>query len=297
MRWLFIGGGNMASSLVGGLLASGSQPDAIAVVDPDETTCRTISERFAVMAKPHTDALFEQASQWRDAQDDTLGVVLAVKPGIARTACESLAAAGFAGKPALLSVAAGVRGASLQSWLGTATSTQADRADRADWTVMRCMPNTPALLGKGASALYPGEATAAQRDAALALLSAVGTTVTVANEDDIDAVTALSGSGPAYVFRLAELMIENGVALGLGPAEAAQLGIATIEGAAAMLSAGEDDPATLRRKVTSPGGTTAAALEQFTASGLEACIERGMKAAQLRARELGEQMNDTPPSD
>jgi len=92
-------------------------------------------------------------------------------------------------------------------------------------------------------------------------------------------------------------MIENGVALGLGPAEAAQLGIATIEGAAAMLSAGEDDPATLRRKVTSPGGTTAAALEQFTASGLEACIERGMKAAQLRARELGEQMNDTPPSD
>ncbi len=293
MRWLFIGGGNMASSLVGGLLASGSPQDAIAVVEPNEATRRAIEERFSVTVEQDVNRLLSQAPQWSDADNGQLGVVLAVKPGIARTACESLASAGFRGNPALLSVVAGVRCASLATWLVTTKSTDT----QTQWTVMRCMPNTPALLGKGASALYPGEATAALRDAALALLSAIGTTVSLSHENDIDAVTALSGSGPAYVFRLTELMIENGIALGLDPADAAQLGIATIEGAAAMLAAGEDDPATLRRKVTSPGGTTAAALEQFSASGLEVCIERGMKAAQNRATELGIHMHDAPRSD
>lgn len=293
MRWLFIGAGNMASSLVGGLLASGNSADTIAVVDPAEQTRTAIQQRFGVLAENDIARLLELAPHWSDGSDGQLGVVIAVKPNIARAACQQLGAAGFTGKPALLSVAAGVRCASLQTWLGSQT----------EWTVMRCMPNTPALLGKGASALFVGEGVntgaseAAQGDAALAMLSAIGTTVTVNNENDIDAVTALSGSGPAYVFRLVELMIENGVALGLDPADATQLGIATAEGAAAMLVAGEDTPETLRRKVTSPSGTTAAALERFSEDGLESCIRNGMKAAQQRAQELGVEMDDTPTQD
>ncbi len=281
MRWLFIGGGNMATSLIGGLVASGARASDIAVVDPSEPTRERLTQQLTVRTAASLDLLFAADAHWRAANDGDLGVVLAVKPNVALAACTALANAGFTGSPALLSVAAGVRCSSLQRWLGQDTR----------WCVMRCMPNTPSLIGKGASALYAADASATQADAALNLLNAVGTAISVNAEPDIDAVTALSGSGPAYVFRLAELMIENGKALGLDAAQATRLGIATIEGAAAMMQAGEDDPATLRRKVTSPGGTTQAALEAFSVAGLDDCIRQGMAAASARAHELGEEMD------
>ena len=286
MRWLFVGGGNMASSLVGGLIASGATPVSVAVVEPADATRAQLHTRFGVVTASDLPSLINAHESWRDAADGKLGIVLAVKPNIAQLACESLSKIGFEGNPAVLSVAAGVRSDTLSKWLGTRTA----------WSVMRCMPNTPALLGKGASALHAGGATTAHRKAALELLNAVGTAVALDSEAEIDAVTALSGSGPAYVFRLAELMIENAEALGLKPEDARQLGIATIEGAAAMLVSGEDDPSTLRQKVTSPGGTTAAALKHFSTNGLDTCIRGGMIAARDRAQQLGAEIDDSSPT-
>lgn len=280
MRWLFMGGGNMASSLIGGLIAAGASGEDIAVVDPEIDTLTRLHEHFGVVSASSLTELCTRDERWVDAQDESLGIVMAVKPHIVHSVCETLAAAPFSGVPALLSVAAGVRCESLSSWLG----------DNPSWSVMRCMPNTPALIGKGASALYVDRASASQQQAALSMLNAVGTAVVLEHEHEIDAVTALSGSGPAYVFRLTELMIENAVALGLSAEQAVELGIATIEGAAAMLAQGQDSPSQLRENVTSAGGTTAAALEQFTEGGLEACISKGMQAAEQRAQELGDSL-------
>lgn len=263
-------------------MASGASAESIAAIDPDNASLQRTRKRFGIDTANTISALSEANPSWRDASDGSLGIVIAVKPNIVRAVCEELAAADFTGQPAILSVAAGVRCDSLQQWLG----------ECGGWSVMRCMPNTPALVGKGASALYVASASEAQHEAALSLLNAVGTVVTVDEEAHIDAVTALSGSGPAYVFRLAELMIENGIALGLDPEQARELGIATIEGAAAMLTHGGETPTRLRENVTSPGGTTAAALEQFTASGLDQCIGGGMRAALDRAQAMGDSLAD-----
>ena len=204
-------------------------------------------------------------------------IVLAVKPQAMKAVCESL-------RPSLqphqlvVSIAAGITCASMTNWLGAQP-------------IVRCMPNTPALLRQGVSGLYAtGEVTAQQRDQAQELLSAVGIAVWLEQEQQLDAVTAVSGSGPAYFFLLIEAMTAAGVKLGLPHDVAEQLAEQTALGAAKMAVGSEVDAAELRRRVTSPGGTTQAAIESFQAGGFEALVETALGAAAHRSAEMAEQL-------
>jgi pyrroline-5-carboxylate reductase len=201
--------------------------------------------------------------------------VLAVKPQVLRGMCEALAPLAQASRPLVVSVAAGTTAAQLQRWLG------------GDAAVVRCMPNTPALLGAGVTALYANPRVDADgRRRAEALLAAAGQTVWLDDEAKMDAVTAVSGSGPAYVFLLAEAMQAAAIAEGL-PADAARtLVLQTVLGAARMLTEGDADATELRRRVTSPNGTTQAAIETFEAGGFTALVARAIDAATQRGRQL-----------
>jgi pyrroline-5-carboxylate reductase len=201
--------------------------------------------------------------------------VLAVKPQVLRDMCEALAPLARASRPLVVSVAAGITVKQLQRWLG------------GDIAVVRCMPNTPALLGAGVTGLYASpQVDADGRDRAETLLAAAGRTVWLDDEAKMDAVTAVSGSGPAYVFLLAEAMQAAADAEGL-PADAARtLVLQTILGAARMLTEGDADATELRRRVTSPGGTTQAAIEVFEAGGFGALVARAIGAATQRGRQL-----------
>jgi len=201
--------------------------------------------------------------------------VFAVKPQVMRGVCEGLAARAREARPLAVSIAAGITAAQLSNWLG------------GDAAVVRAMPNTPALLGAGVTGLHANAAVdAAGRKRAQALLSSAGETVWIEDEALMDAVTAVSGSGPAYVFLLAEAMQAAGEAEGL-PADAARtLALQTILGAARMLTESEEPPAELRRRVTSPGGTTQAAIESFERDGFRDIVARAIRAATVRGREL-----------
>jgi pyrroline-5-carboxylate reductase len=191
--------------------------------------------------------------------------------------CEALA--GQVDGAVVISIAAGISCAQLQRWL------------RHDGALVRCMPNTPALLGAGATGLFAAAGTTpAQRDAAEALLAAVGRCVWIDDEAQMDTVTALSGSGPAYVFLLAEAMQDAASALGLEPRAARELASQTLLGAARMLSESGETAATLRERVTSPGGTTQAALESFEADGFRAIVARAIASAQRRGADLSRQL-------
>ena len=210
----FIGGGNMARSLIGGLIARGHAPEAIHVAEPVEALRDALARDFGV--RVHASAA--------DAAADADIWLLAVKPQVMRTVCGDLSALAQARRPLAISIAAGITAAQLERWLG------------GDVAVVRAMPNTPALLGAGITGLYAnGRADAAQRDAAAALLAAVGPTVAIGEEPLMDAVTAVSGSGPAYVFLLAEAMQAAGEAEGLPPDAARELATQTLLGAARML--------------------------------------------------------------
>jgi len=280
-RWVFLGAGNMASSIVGGLIDAGRPVGEILLIDPHQATRERAAARFGTpVASGPGDARQRHAGFFADGACP--GIVLAVKPNIVEAACRELADQGLVSGNAFVSIAAGVRMAAIEHWLDQPAA------------IVRCMPNTPALIGLGASALYANGAV----DETLlrqtrALFASVGSVVLLDTEAQIDAVTALSGSGPAYVFRLVELMSETGAALGLDADTARALAIRTCEGAAAMLAEGTDSPETLRVKVTSPNGTTAAALDRFAADGLAGCVQRAMQAAHDRAVELG---NDFMPS-
>lgn len=276
LRWVFVGGGNMASSLIGGLLNSDHPASHIGVVDIDAATRERVAARFGITV-----------SATLDAQPTAGGYVLAVKPDTVKAACLALSAhldnhpAAGNTLPLVVSVAAGIPTRAMHAWLPTGTS------------VVRCMPNTPALLGLGATGLYASdECTADQRATVTALLSTAGSAHWVSSEDLLDAVTALSGSGPAYFFYLIEQMIDAGVTLGLDPDTARQLAIDTAHGAASMARNGDTDPATLRRNVTSKGGTTAAALAEFDRCGFADSVRSAMTAARDRARELGDEFTD-----
>ena len=280
-RWVFLGAGNMASSITGGLIRAGRAAQEILLIDPHASTRDGAAERFGTpTATDLNDALQRHAGFFEAGHE--LGIVLAVKPDTVEAACRELSGTGLVGRCAVVSIAAGVRLAAIEHWLGEPAP------------VVRCMPNTPSLIGLGASALYANgavdETLLAQTRA---LFETVGSVVVLDRESRIDAVTALSGSGPAYVFRLVELMSEQGTALGLDADTARELAIRTCEGAAAMLAAGTDSPEALRIKVTSPNGTTAAALDSFAADDLAGCVQRAMQAAHDRAIELG---NDFLPS-
>ena len=262
----FIGGGNMAQALLGGLLASGADPTALRVSDPSPA-CR---EALAALG-PLT--LFDDNAA---AADGAEAVVLAVKPQVLGPILTALAPvlAAQQAAPFVLSIAAGIDCASLLHWSGGVP-------------VVRAMPNTPALLRSGVTALFatPG-ISAAQRGQAEALMALAGTTYWLEEEGDLAAVTAASGSGPPYFFRLMEGMIDAAVAQGLTPSLARALVTETALGAARMATVPGADPAALRTAVTSPGGTTAAALEAFEAAGFAPMVTTAMAAAAHRTNTL-----------
>lgn len=266
-RIAFIGAGNMAASLIGGLRAKGLDAAQIRASDPGEET------RARVHAK-HGIEMFADNAQAIEGVDV---VVLAVKPQAMKAVCEAI-------RPSLkpnqlvVSIAAGITCASMNNWLGAQP-------------IVRCMPNTPALLRQGVSGLYAtAQVSAEQRQQAQELLSAVGIALWLDEEQQLDAVTAVSGSGPAYFFLLIEAMTAAGVKLGLPPEIAAQLTVQTALGAAHMAVASDVDAAELRRRVTSPAGTTEAAIKAFQAGGFEALVEKALGAAAHRSAEMAEQL-------
>jgi pyrroline-5-carboxylate reductase len=261
----FIGGGNMASAIIGGLLKSGRASDSILVIDPGTVQRDKLKAEFGVRTLAAAEATLADATT----------VVWAVKPQLfseAATPC-----APHIGHALQLSVMAGIRSDAI---------VRATGAGR----VVRTMPNTPALVGQGMTGLFAREAaSAADRASVEAVLSPTGQLMWVAREDDLDAVTAISGSGPAYVFYFVEAMMEAAGRMGLSTAQGRQLALATFAGATALAQASADAPALLRERVTSKGGTTHAALTALEASGVKASFIDAMEAAQQRARELGDE--------
>ncbi len=275
-RIAFIGGGNMARSLIGGLIAGGTQAASIAVAEPVADLRHALAADFGV--EVHGDAVSAAtgAQTW----------LLAVKPQVLPEVCASLAQLAQAQQPLVISIAAGITSAQIARWLG------------GDVAVVRCMPNTPALLGAGVTGLHANRAVDdAGRRIAQALLAGAGKTVWIDDEDLMDSVTAVSGSGPAYVFLLAEALQAAAEAEGLAPETARVLTVQTLLGAARMLDADPHVPAAeLRRRVTSPGGTTQAALDSFAADGFAAMVQRAVHAARLRGAELSAALDEAASS-
>ena len=269
-RIAFIGGGNMAASLIGGLRAQGLPASAICASDPG-------ADRRTELHDAHGIDTFADNAQAVAGADV---VVLAVKPQVMQTVCRDLAPH-LQASQLIVSIAAGITCASLQQWLGADTP----RA------IVRCMPNTPALLRQGVSGLFANAAVSdEQKRQAEQLLSAVGLALWLDREELIDAVTAVSGSGPAYFFLLIEAMTAAGEQLGLPRETAAELTLQTALGAARMACESDVEAAELRRRVTSPNGTTEAAIKAFQAGGLEALVQQAMDAAARRSAELAEQL-------
>lgn len=268
LRIALVGGGNMARGLIGGLLGRGVPPAHILVAEPVAAARDTLAREFGVGVTDDNGAAAAGAQV----------VVLAVKPQQVAQVARALAPA-LAHRPLVISVAAGIRAADLARWLGSGVP------------VVRAMPNRPALTGAGASGLYAGEGVgAAQRELAATVLEATGLCVWVDSEAALDAVTALSGSGPAYFFRLAELMAEAAIAQGLDPATAQALAAQTLAGAGQLVSAERSpDLARMRAEVTSRGGTTEAALNVFAERDLAGLVQAAQDAAARRSRELAEQ--------
>ncbi|MBT4520379.1 MAG: pyrroline-5-carboxylate reductase [Halieaceae bacterium] len=266
----FIGAGNMASSIIGGLIDSGHPAEQISAADPHPPTLEKLKDMAPVVVySSNTEAI--------SAADV---VILAVKPQAMAEATESIARGVAETEPVIISIAAGVTIASIQARLGTQAA------------IVRCMPNTPALLGCGASALYANNKVSdQQREHAQTILSAVGITRWVDNEQALDAITALSGSGPAYFFLFLESLIDAGVDLGLDRETATTMALQTALGASRMALEGEVELGELRRRVTSPGGTTERALESFKSDNLGAVVERAVRAAADRAAELAVELS------
>jgi len=262
----FIGGGNMAQALIAGLRKQGAAADSIRVVEPLASTRQLLIDQLGVHALP----------QANDSLGDTQLVVWAIKPQLFQAVAQPLK--DLFPQALHLSVAAGIRSDSITQWLGTER-------------VVRAMPNTPALVGLGQTGLYArGAVSAEQRQQVEALLQAVGQSIWVSSEDLLDVVTAVSGSGPAYVFYVIEAMVAAGVRMGLTPAQAHQLAVGTMVGAAELARASSEAPAVLRERVTSKGGTTHAAISSLQADGLPALFEKAMLAARDRAVSLGDEL-------
>lgn len=271
MKITFLGGGNMAAALIGGLVERGFAAADLCAIDLDANSRARLAERFGVRTVEAVDA----AALACDV------LVLAVKPQQMKAALVP-----FAGKLSgqlVVSIAAGLRLADLGRWLGGSGAPYA--------RIVRCMPNTPALIGAGVTGLYAGAAVdEAGRAAAERVLAAVGSTVWVADEAQIDAVTAVSGSGPAYVFHFVEALEASGRALGFDEATARKLAIDTALGAARLAAGSDEPPGVLRERVTSKGGTTAAALASLAASGWHDALVKAVAAAEARGRELGDEL-------
>jgi pyrroline-5-carboxylate reductase len=271
MRIAFIGGGHMATSLIGALRARGVDGASITVSDTLRERNEVLAREFAVVTT-HDNAAAAAGA-------DT--IVIAVKPQDVRGVTGAISAAIADRRRLVISIAAGIRLADLARWLGPAAA------------LVRAMPNRPALLGRGITALCaspdvrPGE-----RARAEGVLSACGETLWIESEPQLDAVTAVSGSGPAYFFLLMEALEQAGRAQGLPADVARRLAVVTAAGAGEMAAAGHESPATLREQVTSKGGTTAAALEVLDAADLRGIFSAAVAAATRRAAELAAQSGD-----
>lgn len=269
MKVVFLGGGNMASAIVGGLVARGADPGGIRVVDPQDRQRKRLVERFS--------GLRAYSGITADVLAGADLVVFAVKPQQMREAAHAVAPH-VAPVPAVLTIAAGVRCADLSRWLGGYPR------------IVRAMPNTPALVGAGISVLYAmPDATDAAKLAA-PLLEACGEILWCEREPELDAVTAVSGSGPAYVFYFLEALEQAAIELGLPMAEARRLAYATFDGSMRLARGSSEAPATLRANVTSKGGTTAAALDVLDAAAVRARFIDAVKAAAARATALGDEL-------
>jgi pyrroline-5-carboxylate reductase len=264
MKIVFLGGGNMANALIGGMLKQGFSASDIDVIDPG-------SEARAKLAASYGVNCHESAATAPTAPDI---LVLAVKPQQMKEAVAPLV--GKLGNALVISIAAGLDTAALSRWLDGHRQ------------IVRCMPNTPALIGAGITGLYARpEVSADQRDAANRVLRAVGTTVWIDEEAKIDGVTAISGSGPAYVFLFIEALQQAAADLGFTPEQGRQLAIETVQGAAALAAQSSEPASVLRERVTSKGGTTAAALQVMAERGVKDGIVAGCMAAEARGQELG----------
>jgi len=263
----FIGGGNMARSLVGGLVADGLAPSRLLVSEPEPARRAALEREFGIAGT------MDNASAARAAQVVLLAIKPQLMPGVARELAGPMADSGALA----ISVAAGIRIADLARWLGEGVP------------VIRAMPNTPALLRCGATVLCAGPGvSAAQRELAESILRAVGSVSWVEDEAQMDLVTALSGSGPAYFFLLTEAMADAAAELGMAPELARLLAVETALGAARMAIESNEDIGELRRRVTSPGGTTEAALDALEAGGFRTLVAEALARAQARSQQLAE---------
>ncbi|NQV87551.1 MAG: pyrroline-5-carboxylate reductase [Woeseiaceae bacterium] len=268
----FIGGGNMTTAIVRGLLSDGFPASNIAIAEPSAEQRDKLKRALpGVAIVADNDEVISEANS----------VVLSVKPQLMAMVCRKLAAAVQRTKPLIISIAAGPRIADIDTWLGGENA------------VVRVMPNQPALLQKGVSGIFANDATSnEQQDTAFQIMSAVGPVIRVANESDIDAVTAISGSGPAYFYLLIDMLAKTAVTLGLDGSAAHRLAVETAVGAAALAQASDDSMDDLIARVRSPGGTTAAALDSLEQSDIRDIFLKALTAARDRATELADQAHE-----
>ena len=265
----FIGAGNMANSLIGGLIGKGHNPEQIIASDPNPDALAKLTEAFAIVA--------EGDNQKACLKADI--VVLAVKPQVMKVVAENLRPT-LKHRPLIISIAAGISCDQLSQWLDN------------DLAIVRCMPNTPALVGIGASGLYANvNVDEVQKQAAEQLLNAVGISIWLDKEALIDTVTAVSGSGPAYFFLLMEAMVSSGVKQGLTQDQALQLTLQTAAGAAKLAKTSGITLQELRQRVTSPGGTTEQAIHSFEQSGFSKIVDDAMVACSERSQAMAKEFS------
>jgi pyrroline-5-carboxylate reductase len=267
----FIGGGNMATSLLGGLVGDNCQPGNIQVAEPDAARREALASHYGITTTADNNALAAAVDV----------VVLAVKPQVMPEVCRGIADTVQEKQPLILSIAAGLRIADIDRWLG------------GNCAIVRTMPNTPALVQSGATALFANDrVSTGQRELAEGVMRSVGLTLWLERESQMDAVTALSGSGPAYFFLIIELLQQAGVKLGLSEESARLLAVQTAFGAAKMALESPEESTTLRERVTSPGGTTERAIGILEEGGIRALFVKALEGARDRAGELAVQLGE-----
>ncbi|OJS98139.1 pyrroline-5-carboxylate reductase [Marinobacter nauticus] len=267
----FIGAGNMASAIIGGMLENGYQAGNIWVSAPDDGHLQSIRKRFGVSVTTDNRYCAQQADI----------VVLAVKPQVMADVCHDIAPVVQNTRPLMVSIAAGLTAETLDTWLG------------GGMPLVRVMPNTPSLVGKGAAGLFANaQVKDAQKTSVQAMFESIGSALWVDDEDQLHGVTALSGSGPAYFFLMLEALEGAATEAGIAPETARALAIQTMAGAAEMAARSDDDPAQLKRNVMSPGGTTERAVNTFEDGGLRQLVKKAYGAAFDRSREMSKELAD-----
>ena len=267
----FIGAGNMASAIIGGMLDSGFQAGDIWVSAPDDNHLQTLRKRFGISVTTDNRYCAEQADM----------VVLAVKPQVMADVCRDIAPVVQNTRPLMVSIAAGLTADTLDEWLGGGLP------------LVRVMPNTPSLVGKGAAGLYANsQVKDKQKKMVQSVFESIGTALWVDDENLLHAVTALSGSGPAYFFLMLEALEAAATEAGIEADTARKLAIQTMAGAAEMAGRSEHDPAQLKRNVMSPGGTTEQAIHTFEDGGLRELVQKAYGAAFSRSQEMSKELAD-----